>query len=203
VSAFYQNLINQAKMKAARIAGGSYTFTITRPNYSALDSSTIRGVAAGQFYIEPSNGLLSEDRIPGVNYYIITGNRNLFQSGDVITCSSTDIPTVTVAQDPDEQEPLAIKTPKTCTLNRNGTNTFLNVPFDYINVGGYKGTADIGPNIPQALETMDRQIVIYTRPNLREDDTFVDNATTVPYSVIKIDYVGALALLTLASPSQG
>lgn len=202
MSSFFQNLINREKMRLARIAGGNYTFTITRPDYSAKDSTGVV-VAKTQLFVEPSNGLLAEDKVPGVNYFVVTGNRNLFQSGDVIYCSSTDIPTTTVAQDPDEQEPLLIKTPKTCTFNRNGVDIFTNVPFDYINVGGYKGSVDLGPPIPQVLEAQDRQIIIYNRPNLREDDTFVDNATLVPYSFMKIDYIGQLTLITLAEPSRG
>lgn len=202
MSDFIQNLINQAKQKTARLAGGSYIYTISRPDYSAV-SGVGRKITTGQFFIEPSNGLLSRDKVPGVNYFIITGNRNLFQPGDVITCSSTDIPTVTVCQDPDEQEPLVIRTPAVCTFNRNGTDTYTNVLFDYINVGGYKGTTDLGPNIPQALEAADRQIIIYNRPNLREDDTFIDNYTGVSFSIIKIDYIGLITLITLASPSQG
>lgn len=202
MSQFFQNIINREKMRLARIAGGNYTFTVTRPNYSIKDSTGVF-VTKTQLFIEPSNGLLAVDKIPGINYSIITGNRNLFQPGDVVTCSSIDIPTMTVCQDPDEQEPLVIKTPKICTFNRNGTDTFINVPYDYINVGGYKGSEDLGPPIPQVLEAQDRQIIIYTRPNMREDDTFIDNATGVTYSILKIDYVGLLILLTLSEPSRG
>ena len=202
MSQFFQNLINREKMKLARIAGGSYTYTITRPDYSAIDGAG-KVITKAQLFLEPCNNLLAYDKIPGTNCFIVTGNRNLFQPGDVIICSSTDIPTSTVAQDPDEQEPLLVKTPKICNFERNGTVTYTNVRFDYINVGGYKGSEAMGPPIPQVLEAQDRQIILYNRPNLREDDSFIDQGTLVPYSILKIDYVGMLTLITLAEPSRG
>lgn len=201
MSNLYQNIILREKIRLAGIAGGGYSFSILRPDYTAVDNTGVLIASGVQLYVQP-DGMVGEDKLAGCNYFIITGDNTQFQPGDLIVCTSSDIPICTVAFDPNEQEPLLFKTPKLCSIIRNGQNVCINAYFEYLNVGG--AGQSIGPGVPVSLETAARQAVMYVRPVLliNEGDSFVDTGTGVPWRVEKVDYLEKQMVLTLGAPSE-
>jgi len=200
----FQKIIQRYKSITANLAGSDYKFTVSRPDYTVVDNTPTVINTNVKFYLEATQQNLTQDKLPGVEFYSITGNSNLFKSGDIISGVS-DLPTITVVTVPDEQEFLGVKTPKIGKFFNMGDDLYTNVYFDYMsaNTDGNQEFLNLDPSfsIPR------RKIIIYTRANIREGINFQDltpnQGANTKWKVSEVDYRDQIVIVYLNNPDRG
>lgn len=167
----FQNIFKRYKAITANLAGSDYKFTIGRPNYDQVDNTPTLINSNVKLYLEATQQNLTQDKLPGVEYYTVTGNSNLFQPGDVIS-GVPALPIVTVTSMPDEQEFLAVKTPKIGKFFNMGDDLYTSVYFDYMS-SNTDGNSEF-LELDTSLSVPRKKIILYTRSGITEGMAFQD-----------------------------
>lgn len=197
----FQGIFKRYKTITANLAGSDYTFTIGRPNYAIVNNTPVIVNKAAKFFLEPTQQNETQDKLPGVEYYTVTANSDLFQPGDIISGVSA-LPTVTVVSMPDEQEFLAVKTPRLGSFIDMGADVYTNVYFDYMSAN-----TDGNPEFIQ-LETGQsvprRKIIIWDRgpTTILEGSTFYDYESGYKWHVALTDVRSRIMIVYLNSPNR-
>lgn len=200
----YQRLFKRYKTVTAKLAGSDYAFTISRPNYTIVNNTPVVVNRNVKFYLEPTQQNLTQDKLPGVEYFSITGNSSLFQPGDIISGVSA-LPTLTVVSMPDEQEFLGVKTSKIGKFFNMGEDVYTNVYFDYMsaNTDGNQEFINLDPS----LSIPRRKIILFSREGLIEgmnfQDLTPDQGSSDIWKISEIDYRQKIVIVYLNNPNRG
>lgn len=181
----FQKIIQRYKSITANLAGSDYGFTVSRPVYTQVDNTPVVVNTNVKLYLEPAQQNASQDKLPGVEYYSVTGNSNLFKPGDIFS-GVPALPVMTVVSMPDEQEFLAVKLSKIGRFFNQGTNLYTNVYFDYMSANTDGNSEFL--NIDASLPVPKRKIVLYARSGITEGMSFQD--LTVGQGSNDISHVG-------------
>lgn len=191
---------------AAKDAGADYLFNILRPNYNQVDGTPVLMFSNRKFWVEPADIKYSQDKAREGENYSICGNRSTFQPGDIIQPVNTnEIPTVTVASAPQEQEFVGVKTVRIGQIINNGSPVYTNIYFDYL-IAFNAGGSDFN-DITASLNSPVRKIIMYSRPNIIESMIFQD---TTPggigsndlWDIALVDYRFNITILHLKKPDR-
>lgn len=200
----FNNIIQRYKILAAKYAGGDYSWSIGRPNYTAVDNTPTVLYTNRKFFAEPVNPSLTQDKLSNIELFTICGDASTFNQGDILNPNSADIPILTVVSRPEEQEFLAFKSPKIGEISNSGTTIYTYVYFDYLeantlNFDSYRGI-NVSANEPF------RRVVIYSRKNIYEGMIFKElpnNSTEVhEWQITLVDNRYNLIILHLKKPDM-
>lgn len=192
----YNNIIKAYKGLAGKLAGGDYSFTVSRPDYSAVDGTAYTYTKSGlQLFLEPTNPSIAQDKVVGAEYFSVAGYPDDFTYGDIIT-GTNDIPTLTIIQSPEEQEIIAVKTPWVGRITDVQMDIYTHVLYDFAEA---RSSGPDVNNTPSSLNDPVRHIFVYNRPNIKPNHVFIEEDGTV-WEISLIDDRSKLQVLFLTKP---
>lgn len=181
----YTNLINFYKGVIGNIAGGNLTWSIYRPDYTAVDQTGVLIHSGVKLFVEPTTLNASNDRLRDVEFYTIGGNPTLFRSGDILIPSSSDFSVVTVSQVPDSQEFLAFQSSRLGAITDAQKSVVTSLRYDM--AVAYNVGKDSHPEVEVSLTEAPRMAVIYSRSGIYEGMVFTDNDTGTFWEIVLVE----------------
>ena len=194
----FKNIIYREKLRLAKMAGGDYLFNIVRPHYEQMDASGVIVSSNVLAFIEPAGDAPSTDRVPGLTYFTIASNSDLFQIGDYFLTSSPDIPDITVSDKSDEQEWLGIRTERFGVISDGPVTLYTTVKFSYIS----NGSAGNSFFFDQSLEKLYKKVAVWRRSGLLPGQTFTDTFTGEIFNIGLIEEYNRVQIIYLTGQNR-
>ena len=172
-------LYDKTYKRLGKYFGQKVLFNLYRPDYSIVDNTGTL-IKAVQICIEPTN-VGVEDQIPGAIYYIVMGERDQFQTGDLIIPQSDDGTNVklTVLHKRDQSNVIALLTSDVGKIiegqsSGSDNNIFTNVRYQPLSL--LSPGSELVPILESAFNVPNKKVVIYNRSGLKQNQQFVDAA---------------------------
>lgn len=186
-----------------KIAGQK--FNILRPDYTIVDNTPVTRFIGRKYKVEKTGSKLAQPSLPGLEYYVVFGNRDLFQPGDILqrTQSNSSTPDVTILSYSPIEECIAFRTSRTGTLKSGQTDVYTNIKFEFVNRASFLSTP-LDPRVEAALGIPGNNAVMWRRELItatRDGEGLVlyetDKAVQRRWTVVNASELGDLMILTL------
>lgn len=146
-------------------------FNIYRPNLAVVDQ-TPTFIATVSLNVVPGGFRQAIPNMFGVSYFLVTGDRSKFQTGDIAipVNPTSSIPPLTILNYDDGLPCVALRTSRICSITQDiptpdtlGTNIYTNARFDFILfTTPESGVID---QLTDALGMPNKKAVMWTRDN--------------------------------------
>lgn len=194
------------KIYTAKLAGGDYYWNIYAPTYSQVDNTWGAATFIGRkFHAEPTDARLSNDEFRDLELFVVCGDSQTFSAGNILQeTTSTDFPVMTVLQNPEMHEVLAMKTSKTGKITDGADDIFINLSFEF--TIAFNAGKDEYSHIPTSFNLPIRKAVLYKRSGVTEGMTFWDltpgQGVQDNWRITLVDYRENIMILHLDRPDR-
>lgn len=153
---------NSLYLKWQQRAGewGGQLMTLKRPDYTVQDQEPATTHTGIRMKVERTGPNFAISGYVGIEYYAIFGNRDLFQTGDMIF-SSSSTPPVTILNLSPIEECVGFKTERKGKIMNGEELLYDNVYFDFIGVG-YPGS-ELDREMRASLDIPSVKVVLHAR----------------------------------------